>query len=172
MTKLLASTALVAMLAVPALAQTTNGSATTPPAAATTGDAASTTTAATTTGDMGFGYMMMDGDMSSDVFIGKRLYVSETDVDPNAAMNDVDEGWDDIGEISDLIISGDGQVKAVIVDIGGFLGMGEKSVAVAMDQLRVIPDGDSAGDYFVVFTADRGALESAPEFAWPDAPAN
>ena len=33
----------------------------------------------------------MDGDMSCDVFIGERLYVSETDVDPTTAMNDVDE---------------------------------------------------------------------------------
>ena len=36
-----------------------------------------------------------------------------------------------------------------------------------MDQLRVIRDGDSQGDYFIVFTADRAALENAPAFEWP-----
>ncbi len=194
MTKLLASTALVAMLAGPALAQTATDPATDPAAAPATTEAPMTTegtapaagadatapmpadtttmpadTATTAPADAaGFGYAAMAGDMSAETFIGKRLYVSEADVDANAAINEVDEGWDDVGEISDLVLSADGQVKAVLVDIGGFLGMGEKSVAVAMDQLRVIRDGDSENDYFIVFTAARTALESAPAFEWVD----
>lgn len=187
MTKLLASTALVAMLVMPAFAQSTTDTTTPPTATGDTAAPAETGTApapsdnATTategaTGSTtmsetdGFGYMIMDGDMSAETFLGKRLYVSEADVAMDAApMNEPDEGWDDIGEIGDLVLSKDGQLKAVIVDIGGFLGMGEKSVSVAMDQLRIVQDGDTAGDYFVVFTADRAALESAPEFSWPEA---
>ena len=78
------------------------------------------------------------------------------------------DDWDDIGEISDLVLSKDGKVEAVLVDIGGFLGMGEKSVAVAMDQLHIIRDGDSENDYFIVFNANRAALENAPAFEWAD----
>ena len=183
MTKLLASTALVAMLAAPALAQTATDTTTTTAPATTaapatteapmTGDAATAPAATTMPADgamtdAGFGYTAMAGDMSAETFIGKRLYTSEVDVDPAAAYNEIDQGWNDVGEISDLVISQDGQVQAVLTDIGGFLGLGERTVAVSMDQLRVIRDGDSENEYFIVFTADRAALENAPEFEWMD----
>jgi hypothetical protein len=163
MNKLLTSTALIAMLAGPVLAQTTAEPAA-PAADATT--TAPATDAATT--ETGFGYMAAPTDVSADDFIEKNLYVSETDPDTTATYNDADEGWESIGEIDDLVISETGEVKAVLVDIGGFLGMGEKTVSVSMDQLRMIRDGDSEDDYFIVFTANRAALESAPEFEWPE----
>ncbi|MTE01606.1 hypothetical protein GIY56_15060 [Paracoccus sp. YIM 132242] len=158
MTKLLTSTALIAMLSGPALAQTTAAPATEAPAA---------TTPATASAMPGFGYMPMPTDMSADDFLEKDLYVSETDPDTTATYNDADEDWDNIGEIDDLVIGDTGEVKAVLVDVGGFLGMGEKTVSVSMDQLRMIRDGDSEDDYFIVFTADRAALENAPAFEWP-----
>ena len=171
MTKLLASTAIVAMLASPVLAQTATDATTAPatteaPAAATAPATDATTMPAAT--DEGFGYTAMAGDMSAETFIGKRLYTSETDVDVNATYTEIEQDWNDIGEISDLVLSQDGQVKAVLVDIGGFLGLGERTVAVSMDDLRVIRDGDSENEYFIVFTANRAALENAPEFAWID----
>lgn len=155
MIKLLASTAVVAMLAAPVVAQTT-----TQPAA--------TATATSDASAMGYNYTSMTGDKSAETFIGKRLYVSEVDIDMNAEMTEVDQEWDDVGEISDLVIGEDGQVKAVLTDIGGFLGMGEKTVAVSMDDLAVIQDGDSQGDYFTVLKSDRASLESAPAFEWPE----
>lgn len=166
MTKLLTSTALIAMLAGPALAQTTAEPApatTDAPAAAVV---STTTVATTTTAPVGFGYMAIPTDLSADTFMDKNLYVSEAEPDMTATYNDVDADWDDIGEIEDLVIGENGEIKAVLVDIGGFLGLGEKTVSVSMDQLRVIRDGDSQGDYFIVFTADRAALENAPEFEW------
>ena len=166
MTKLLTSTALMAMLAGPVLAQTAEPAAPAPAPATTetmpAGDAA-TTPAAT---DMGFGYMATPADMSAETFIDKNLYAAETDPDTSATYNEADEGWDNIGEIEDLVIDETGQVKAVLVDIGGFLGLGERTVSVAMDQLRMIRDGDSEDEYFIVFTANREALENAPEFEW------
>ncbi|GHG26199.1 PRC-barrel domain-containing protein [Paracoccus aerius] len=186
MTKLLASTALVAMLAAPAaIAQTATtapatteapmtDATTTAPADATTTTTmpADGTTAAMPAGgamaDEGFGYTAMAGDMSAETFMGKRLYASEAEVDVNAAYTEVDQDWDDIGEISDLVIGQDGMVKAVLTDIGGFLGLGERTVAVSMDDLQVIRDGDSEDEYFIVFTANRAALENAPEFEWMD----
>lgn len=174
MTKFLASTALIAALAAPAFAQTTPTTepATDAPAATTMPATDATTPPAATTAApadaAGFGYAFMTGDMSAKTFIGKRLYVSEVDVDTSAGLTEVDKDWDDVGEISDLVISQDGQVKAVLVDIGGFLGMGEKSVAVAMEQLSVIRDGDSENDYFIVFKTDRAALENAPAFEMGD----
>ncbi|MTH62600.1 PRC-barrel domain-containing protein [Paracoccus litorisediminis] len=185
MNKLFATSAMIAILAGPALAQTAPetappattdapgtpmpaDSAATAPAAPAPDAAVAPNDATTTAPAAGFSYMAAAGDMSAETFIGKRLYTSEMDVDPGAQINEVDKGWDNVGEISDLVLNKDGQLKAVLVDVGGFLGMGEKSVAVAMDQLRVIRDGDSENDYFIVFTANKAALEAAPAFEWPD----
>lgn len=98
--------------------------------------------------------------------IGTRVYASEaalegTDV---AGMQD---GWQDIGEVNDVILSRQGNVEAVLVDIGGFLGMGERQVAVAMTSLRFANDSsttDNMNDWFLVMQADRATLEGAP--AW------
>jgi hypothetical protein len=42
-----------------------------------------------------------------------------------------------IGEIHDLVVDDQGQVKAALVDVGGFLGMGEKTVAIDWRQIRI-----------------------------------
>lgn len=116
--------------------------------------------AATTDG--GFMTETTAGDMLGSELLGKRLYASETGVDPNAdaAMR---AQWQDVGEIDDVLIGKDGEIKAVLLDIGGFLGIGAKSVAVDMNELRFVNE-TNADDYFVVFEADRSALEQAPAF--------
>lgn len=38
-----------------------------------------------------------------------------------------------VGEIEELLIDGSGQIRAVVIGVGGFLGVGEKSVAVPFD---------------------------------------
>lgn len=48
-------------------------------------------------------------------------------------------GGEDIGEISDILVSQDGSVNAVIVGVGGFLGINEKDVAVDMSALQLGP---------------------------------
>lgn len=47
-----------------------------------------------------------------------------------------------IGEINDILVSQDGSVNAVIIGVGGFLGIGEKDVAVNMSALQLGP-GDT-----------------------------
>ncbi|MGN7294512.1 PRC-barrel domain-containing protein [Rhizobium sp. SAFR-030] len=44
-----------------------------------------------------------------------------------------------IGDISDVLISQDGSVNAVIIGVGGFLGIGQKDVAVDMSALQLGP---------------------------------
>lgn len=98
--------------------------------------------------------------------IGARIYASEAALDATGVAG-VQEGWQDIGEVHDVILSRQGNVKAVLVDIGGFLGMGERQVAVAMSSLRFADDSsttDTPNDWFLVMQADRATLEGAP--AW------
>jgi sporulation protein YlmC with PRC-barrel domain len=41
-----------------------------------------------------------------------------------------------IGSVKDLILGKDGKVDAVVVDVGSFLGMGGKYVAIAMNDIK------------------------------------
>jgi hypothetical protein len=52
-----------------------------------------------------------------------------------------------IGKVSDLIVGDDGRLAAVTVDVGGFLGIGAKTVAIPADGLKYVPvSATSAGD--------------------------
>ena len=42
----------------------------------------------------------------------------------------------DIGKVSDIILNKDGKVDAVVVDVGSFLGMGGKYVAVPLSDIK------------------------------------
>ena len=46
-----------------------------------------------------------------------------------------------IGEINDVLVSQDGSVNAVIIGVGGFLGIGEKDVLVDWSALEITRDG-------------------------------
>ncbi|WP_102108269.1 PRC-barrel domain-containing protein [Oceaniglobus roseus] len=67
-----------------------------------------------------------------------------------------------IGEINDLIVNLDGKVDGVVIGVGGFLGLGEKDVAVEMSSLSVTTADN--GDTRLVTSATRDDLEAAPEF--------
>jgi hypothetical protein len=41
-----------------------------------------------------------------------------------------------IGSIDDVLVDPDGRVRQVVVSVGGFLGIGDRKVAIAWDQLR------------------------------------
>jgi len=181
MKKLLASTAIVAMTALPLAAQTTTTETTSPEtsgtmstdstAPSTTGSATmdATTTADTTGADtMGtgdFSYTATNDELMASEFIGQTVYVSEGTVDLTAGDN---ADWESVGDISDVLMSREGEAQAILVDVGGFLGIGAKTVAVDMEQLNIVSDGEDADEYFVVFTATREALENAPEFVSAD----
>lgn len=67
-----------------------------------------------------------------------------------------------IGEIDDAILSLDGTVEGVVIGVGGFLGLGEKDVAVEMQQFSIRMDDD--GDPLLILDTTKEALENAPEF--------
>lgn len=104
------------------------------------------------------------GDHYGSELIGKRLYVSEVEIEDDWNDDALAE-WDDVGEINDLLIGEDGEVKAVLLDIGGFLGIGEKRVAVNMSELRFVSEDGDRDDYFIVLQGDPAMLETAPEFS-------
>jgi sporulation protein YlmC with PRC-barrel domain len=73
------------------------------------------------------------------------------------------EDDEDIGTITDLVIDEDGQINAVVVGVGGFLGMGEKNVAIEWDSLELTKAEDGK-DYVITVNASQDALEAAEEY--------
>ncbi|WP_339113413.1 PRC-barrel domain-containing protein [Thioclava sp. GXIMD2076] len=146
MKKLLATTAITVMAALPVMAQSTDTNA-----------AAS----AQVQGNDTFFKSVPDAVMASD-FIGKRVYATaSTDADVTA-----DTDMDDIGEVSDMIVGNNGDVEAVLVDVGGFLGIGKKTVAVNLDALQMVSaEGSMGSDYRLVMKGDKASLENAPAYS-------
>lgn len=106
------------------------------------------------------------GEVYASDFIGMRVYASEADIEGTGVAS-ADPEWDDIGEINDVILSRDGTVDAVLVDIGGFLGMGERQVAVNMNAIKFVSDDGSADDpddFFLVMTSSDAMLKDAPAY--------
>jgi len=68
-----------------------------------------------------------------------------------------------IGNISDLVLSKDGRtVEGFVIGVGGFLGIGERSVALKMDQLKVTPKAE--GGVELVSDVKKDELAKAPAF--------
>jgi sporulation protein YlmC with PRC-barrel domain len=66
-----------------------------------------------------------------------------------------------IGEIGDVVLEGE-NVDSIIVDVGGFLGVGEKEVAVAMDNLSFMTDADGNRYLYTGFTKEQ--LDAQPAY--------
>lgn len=67
-----------------------------------------------------------------------------------------------VGDVNDIIMTPDGRAVAVITGVGGFLGIGEKEVAVSMDSLTWRKDAD--GNDTLVGQFAKADLEAAPAF--------
>ncbi len=68
-----------------------------------------------------------------------------------------------IGDINDLLLGPDGKITTLVIGVGGFLGMGEKNVAVPFDQLDVV---QRDGAWFLAVNTTKAALAAAPTFEW------
>ncbi|MFZ0767490.1 PRC-barrel domain-containing protein [Bradyrhizobium sp.] len=70
-----------------------------------------------------------------------------------------------VGEISDLAIKNH-EVDALILSVGGFLGMGERYVAVSPSSVSVRYDSKN-NKWLASMNTTKDALKSAPEFKYP-----
>ncbi|TPM90695.1 PRC-barrel domain containing protein [Mesorhizobium sp. B2-1-3A] len=60
-----------------------------------------------------------------------------------------------VGKIGDVVLTGDKKVDAVLIDVGGFLGMGTKEVAVGMDNLKFMTDKSGNRYLYTNFTKEQ-----------------
>jgi len=81
-------------------------------------------------------------------------------------------GADDakIGDVSDVLFDRSGQIDALIVGVGGFLGIGSKDVALPLSAFQVVPGNNGAVDKLrLSMTKDQ--LQQMAEFKPLAAPA-
>lgn len=72
---------------------------------------------------------------------------------------------EDVGPVEDLIIDENGQIVAIVLGVGGFLGMGEKVVAIGWDD---VTRSGTAEEYELQIDVTREGLRAAPEFESED----
>lgn len=149
----LTAAALAAVLAVPALAQQPAGTAGSP--ASNTGSTAQQAPVmpqqTASNQKPGFVQNQAATEWRASKLIGASVYGPD-----NAS----------IGEINDVIIGADGQFKAAVVGVGGFLGVGEKDVALPFEALAIARKPDSASIDKVTVRYSKDELKNAPKFAY------
>jgi sporulation protein YlmC with PRC-barrel domain len=79
-------------------------------------------------------------------------------------QNVYDPGDNKIGEIKDVLVDRDGKITALIVAAGGFLGMGEKDVAVPFNAVQVTSKDNNK--WYLVMNSTKDALKSAKGFKY------
>ena len=83
--------------------------------------AESTTTTTSTTTTANTTAASYQGDWRSSKLVGVKVYNNNNE---------------NVGSIDDLLVDKSGNVKGVVIGVGGFLGMGEHLVAVSFDQVK------------------------------------
>lgn len=141
--KVLTAVAAIPAIATIAYAQTPAPAPTAAPSATTT----TTTTQATTNTPQW--YQRQQGEWRTSKLIGSK-------VKNNAG--------DTIGDINEIVLTSDGTAAAAIIGVGGFLGMGEREVAVQFKSLQL--SRDSSGNDVVKLDTTKDALKNAPVWTW------
>ncbi|MDO1581188.1 PRC-barrel domain-containing protein [Rhizobium oryzicola] len=146
-----AAAVLMASAAVaPALAQTTAPASPASPATqAPMNHSTGASGAASTMGAASGSYLTQQTptQISANDYIGQGIYNGENK---------------SIGNVKDLILEQNGGIVAAVVGVGGFLGLGEKDVAVPMDKITV--NREDGNKLRLTTTETAEALKSAPEF--------
>ena len=96
---------------------------------------------------------------------GEKITSGEISASQLLDENVVNEANESVGDVNDVLITSDGKIAGVIVGVGGFLGMGEKDVALAFDQLSFARDNDN--DLVVTTMATKESLQAAPAYEMP-----
>ena len=148
-----------------------------PPAAANENTASTTVPAATTESNTAVKTMRKNGpaiyldqvgpnDVLASTLIGMRVYAVATDIDDAKTYPaDSRKDWSNVGKVKDVVLDWDGSIKAVVLGVGGFLGIGEKDVAVDMASLRKVRESADSNDWFLVVNSSKEMLTQAPAYA-------
>ncbi|HET7124940.1 MAG TPA: PRC-barrel domain-containing protein [Bradyrhizobium sp.] len=80
-------------------------------------------------------------------------------------LNVYNQKDESVGEITDIAIKNN-QIDALILSVGGFLGMGERYVAVSPSSVNIRHDSKN-DKWLASMNTTKEALKAAPEFKYP-----
>ncbi len=69
-----------------------------------------------------------------------------------------------LGDIKEVAIDSNGRVSYVALSVGGFLGVGDRLVAVPWDTLKFMLGGDKGDQRMITLATTKKQLEDAPQF--------
>lgn len=78
-------------------------------------------------------------------------------------QNVYDPSDNKIGDIKDVLIDKSGQIKALVIGVGGFLGAGEKDVAVPFNAVKSSQKDNKS---YLVMNANKEELKNARGFTY------
>ncbi|MCC5987087.1 MAG: PRC-barrel domain-containing protein [Pararhodobacter sp.] len=85
--------------------------------------------------------------LTSDALIGAEIH------DPNGEV---------VGTVANLIIDADGRVAQIVAEIGGFLGLGAREVALERSQFDI--EAETEADVRILLAVTLEELEAMPEY--------
>ena len=71
-----------------------------------------------------------------------------------------------IGNVNDVLLDNTGKIRAVVIGVGGFLGVGEKDVAVPFEALSISRKPESSSIDKITVSYSKDDLKNAPTFAF------
>ncbi len=162
-TPLLTATALVAALSTAAIAQDVQRLGTG------SGAAMESYTTTMNAGDSQYGVTVFSKDRprtpmttQNGYITGSQGQVLASNLIGEEVYNGTGERAEKVGDVNDVMMSSDGKAEAVVIGVGGFLGVGEKDVAVAFDRLNWSIGQDN--EKRLTIQASKDDLKSAPTF--------
>ncbi len=120
----------------------------------------------------------------SDLFtaelIGHEVFARRTAIDMTASSREMTQtpegtrnmmlmpradldGLDAIGQVNEVVLSSDGQVRALVIGVGGFLGMGSTQVSVGFKELTILSNAAQT-ELRVYIDATREQVQAQPEY--------
>ena len=75
--------------------------------------------------------------------------------DPGLMFEEVNEDWQQVGTIEDLVLSTDGELIGIVAEVGGFLDIGDKHVVLGIDDLNLVAVDNASYSYVTRHTEEE-----------------
>jgi PRC-barrel domain protein len=85
------------------------------------------------------------------------VVVDDTNVESLLGKDVVSASGEKLGQITDILVSHSGEIRAAVIDFGGFLGVGSRKIAVAWPTLQFSKSG-------ITLSMTRDELRMTPEY--------
>jgi len=75
--------------------------------------------------------------------------------DEGTTFDSVNEEWELIGEIEDIVLTRNGEVTGIVAEVGGFLDVGDKHIMINVDEMKLVPVDDQTYGYVTQLSEEQ-----------------